>query len=283
MDTNKLNELIEQVGQITYNCGVIKLNSDETDVEYLRIDNHIYDKEAIFNGSSIKMIRKLQEAKKILREIDDMNTLSNEIMEFIIMYHPICIGIRNDLGINQMKEGEIPCYFEHLLQTWDEWAKDEFKISGYVPKTKVKNKNVLMSQSTFISTLDEEDISENLRYEENVCPLYRAYNSVLKVKEFFNDNPNYLKSLNSEFKNIKFEAGKDRFPIIKLITKNKCTYIYDFRKPKKREACLQMLQLSIFDKIKKESPKPANKNRANVFQKKKTLQLTPIINNTIKR
>lgn len=277
MDEQKLIQGIEAIGQITHNCGFIKLNSDETDIEYLRIDNQIFDKEAIENGTAMNFIRKLQRAKNIVRELKDMSKISDEVAEFIIKYHPTCIGVRDDLKINDEDPNEIPCYSHHLLQTYDEWIADEFKISGYLPTTTIKEPNVLLSYETFMSLLKVDKIQEELSFEANVCPLYAAYNSVLKVKKFFDNHPDYLKKLNSNVKQVSFITGKDRFPIIKLRTKNKCTYSYDFRNPEKRKECLQILRLTTFEKQKQETPQTTERNRPNVFKKNKTLTLKPII------
>ena len=279
MDEKKLKQGLEEIGQITFDCGFIKLNSDKTDIIYLRIDNHIFYKDEILNGNAINFIRNMQKAKTIVREIDDIKNLDKYQTEFVLKYHPTWIAMRDEFGFNKVGNDEIHCKSNFILQTYDEWTADEFKISGYTPNTNVKDKKVPISYNTYVSTLDFNKLNQELSYEENVCSLYAAYYTVAKIKKAVEKNKNYFKNLNNGVKNISFEMGKDRFPIVKLHTKNKNKYTYDFRIPEKKKECLEILNMQVYrtPEISEKKQEATNKNRTSIFKKTKTLTLKPVI------
>lgn len=239
--------LKEGLGHITENCACIKFDEDDN-VEYIRIDDQIFNNPETIADDVIAYASKIREAVEKSKAYQNPKQMGKHIDPFIIKYHPAWIYLRTYNGFVIPEENEEICSTTNKIMTYEEWLNYNFIAIGMKPYYNLDvNPKARMDYKIYEKTFkygnrEEEDYA-NL---EHVHEDYIAFDSVAILKEeidFYKEQINQginYKDLELSYRNVSYFLGKDGFPLIKIGRGNK-KKTYDFRNVKEMIACYNRL------------------------------------------
>ncbi|MBQ9011608.1 MAG: hypothetical protein IJ093_03055 [Bacilli bacterium] len=236
---NQKEILKEALGEISENCAYIKFNGDE--IEYIRIDDHIFRDPKSMGDDIIEYTKKIHEAVDKVMEYSDCTEYGPHIDPLITKYHPCWIGLREFNKFVKVKEGEEPCIKPHTYKTYDQWIHAEHLAAGmnpiYVPKLA---RDSIISREVFESVI--ENATANLDPNEPILvhPDLLAFNETVKLKKYIDSYHRKRKTIENKkdleynFKDVSYRLSRAGFPLIIVGTNNKRRE-YDIRESSQRD------------------------------------------------